>query len=164
MLRPDGVDGELVLIGMGRDLVTALDGDTAVVDAAAFEATIDYADAQRVVALASTPAVAGLDQLVGRSASTGFRAALNEVVAGQDLVGRPVYQLLDDLPVATLISGYSPQQAMAARAFGADARRADDAAAHAGRARARPAGRSLRGMEGGRHDHGRDGRRRTRRW
>ena len=109
---------------MGRDLVTYLDGDTAVVDAGAFEATVDYANAQRVVALASTPAVAGLDQLVGRSASTGFRAALNEVVAGQDLVGRPVYQLLDDLPVATLISGYSPQQAMAARGSGRDAPRA----------------------------------------
>jgi Protein of unknown function (DUF2889) len=121
MLRPGGVDGELVLIGMGRDLVTSLDGDTAVVDAGAFEATVDYANAQRVVALASTPAVAGLDRLVGRSASTGFRAALNEVVAGQDLVGRPVYQLLDDLPVATLISGYSPQQAMAARSSGRDA-------------------------------------------
>ena len=123
MLRPGGVDGELVLIGMGRDLVTSLDGDTAVVDAGAFEATVDYANAQRVVALASTPAVAGLDRLVGRSASTGFRAALNEVVAGQDLVGRPVYQLLDDLPVATLISGYSPQQAMADAGFGARRRR-----------------------------------------
>jgi hypothetical protein len=32
-----------------------------------------------------------------------------------------VYQLLDDLPVATLISGYSPQQAMAARSSGRDA-------------------------------------------
>ena len=127
MLRPGGVDGELVLIGMGRDLVTSLDGDTAVVDAGAFEATVDYANAQRVVALASTPAVAGLDRLVGRSASTGFRAALNEVVAGQDLVGRPVYQLLDDLPVATLISGYSPQQAMAARGSGRASERAHDA-------------------------------------
>ena len=127
-----------------------------VIDTGAFEATIDYADAQRVVAIASTPAIAGLDQLVGRSASTGFRAALNEVVAGQDVVGRPVYQLLDDLPVATLISGFSPQQAMAARGhLGATQRRAHDAAAHAGRARAassrpicardgRPAARSSR--------------------
>jgi len=121
MLRPGGIDGELLLIGVGRDLVTSVDGLAAVVDAGSFEATVDYADAQRVVALATTPAVAGLDQLIGRSASTGFRAALDDVVAGQGLVGGPVYQLLDDLPVATLISGYSPQQAMAARGSGSDA-------------------------------------------
>ncbi len=121
MLRPGGVDGELLLIGVGRDLVTSRDGSPEVVDAGTFEATVDYADAQRVVALASIPVVAGLDQLLGRSASTGFRAALNDVVAGQSLVGRPVYQLLDDLPVATLISGYSPQQAMAAQGAGRDA-------------------------------------------
>ena len=114
MLRPDGIDGALVLIGVGRDLVTATDGTPSVVDTGRFDATIDYADAQRVVALTSTPVIDGLDTLLGRSASTGFRAALTDVVAGQHIVGRPLYQLLDDLPVATLISGYSPQQAMAA--------------------------------------------------
>lgn len=121
ILRPHGIDGELVLVGVGRDLHTTADGEPSVLDAGTFEATIDYADAQRVVALTSTPAVEGLDQLVGRSASTGFRAALNDVVVGQDLVGRPVYQLLDDLPVAVLISGYSPQQAMAVQGTWRDA-------------------------------------------
>jgi hypothetical protein len=113
MLRPHGIDGELVLIGVGRDLLTAADGTPSVLDAGAFDATVDYADAQRVTALSSTPAIDGLDALVGRSASTGFRAALNEVVAGRDIVGRPVYQLLDDLPVATLISGFATQHALA---------------------------------------------------
>jgi hypothetical protein len=121
MLRPGGVDGALRLVGVARDLVTPLDGSPAVVDAGTIEATVDYADAQRVVALSSTPAIAGLVQLLGRSASTGFRAALNEVVAGQDVVGGPVYQLLDDLPVATLVSGYSPQQALAAQGTWRDA-------------------------------------------
>jgi Protein of unknown function (DUF2889) len=101
MLRPDGIDGELVLIGVGRDLVTAADGTPSVVDTGRFDATIDYADAQRVVALTSTPTIDGLGVLVGRSASTGFRTALTDVVADQNIVGRPVYQLLDDLPVAT---------------------------------------------------------------
>jgi hypothetical protein len=113
MLRPDGVDGKLVLVGVGRDLLTALDGTPSVLDTGGFEATIDYADAQRVVALASTPVIDGLDALIGRSASTGFRAALTEVVADQDMIGRPVYQLLDDLPVATLISGFAAQQKLA---------------------------------------------------
>jgi hypothetical protein len=115
MLRPDGIEGDLLLAGIARDLHTAADGTATVLDGGAVEATIDYADAQRVRHLGCTPAIDGLDLLVGRSASTGFRAALNDVVAGQDVVGRPVYQLLDDIPVAVLISGYTLQQAMAAR-------------------------------------------------
>ncbi len=75
--------------------------------------TIDDAEAQRVTMITASPAVAGLDRLVGRSASTGFRGAIDDVIAGQDLVGLPLYQLLDDLPVATLISGYAPQHACA---------------------------------------------------
>jgi hypothetical protein len=121
MLRPNGIEGELVLVGVGRDLRTAPDGTPSELDTGGFEATIDYGDAQRVRDITSTPAIDGLYQLVGRSASTGFRAALNEVVAGQEFVGRPVYQLLDDLPVAVLISGFSPQQAMAAQGTWADA-------------------------------------------
>ena len=114
MLRPSGIDGDLVLVGIGRDLHTAPDGTPTVLDAGSFEAVVDYADAQRVREIRSTPAIIGIDRLTGRSASTGFRAALNEVVEGQDMVGRPVYQLLDDLPVAVLISGFSPQRQMAA--------------------------------------------------
>ena len=98
MVRPNGLDAELVLVGAGRDLRTDVDGTPTVIDAAAFEATIDYPDAQRVVAITSTPPISGLEQLLGRSASTGFRAALIEVVTGQSMVGRPVYQLLDDVP------------------------------------------------------------------
>ena len=113
MLWPNGVDAELVLVGLGRDLHTGVDGEPTVLDTAAFDATIDYGNAQRVIALSSTPTVDGLDVLIGRSASTGFRAALNDVVAGRHLVGRPIYQLLDDLPVAALIAGYSPQHARA---------------------------------------------------
>src|SRR5215218_10880606 len=48
MLRPHGMDAELVLVGRGRDLLTDHDGTTRVLDTAAVEATIDYADAQRV--------------------------------------------------------------------------------------------------------------------
>jgi hypothetical protein len=120
MLRPDGIEGNLLLVGIGRDLHTAADGTATVLEAGAMEATIDYADAQRVRDLGSTPAIDGIEQLIGRSASTGFRAALNDVVAGQDVIGRPVYQLLDDLPVAVLISGYSPQQELATRGTWAD--------------------------------------------
>lgn len=123
ILRPHGLDAELLLVGRGRDLVTDADGEPRVVDTAEVEATIDYADAQRVTAITSTPQIPMLDQLVGRSSSTGFRAAIDTAVAGHDVVGRPVYQLLDDLPVATLISGYAPQHAMAQSGTWADERR-----------------------------------------
>lgn len=113
ILRPNGLDAELVLVGRARDLLTDADGATRVLDTAEVEATIDYADAQRVTAISSDPAISDLEALIGRSSSTGFRAAIDVAVAGHDVVGRPVYQLLDDLPVATLISGYAPQHAMA---------------------------------------------------
>jgi hypothetical protein len=123
ILRPNGVDAELVLVGRGRDLLTDVDGTTRVLDTAEVEATIDYVEAQRVTAISSTPVISGLDQLVGRSASTGFRAAIDVAVAGHDVIGRVVYQLLDDLPVATLISGYAPQHARAQAGTWADEQR-----------------------------------------
>jgi hypothetical protein len=123
ILRPHGLDAELVLVGRGRDLLTDTDGGAHVLDTAEVEATIDYADAQRVTAITSTPEIPGLEQLVGRSSSTGFRGAIDIAVAGHDVVGRPVYQLLDDLPVATLISGYAPQHAMAQSGTWADERK-----------------------------------------
>jgi hypothetical protein len=120
MVRPNGVDAELVLVGRGRDLATALDGTTRVLETASVEAVVDYVDAQRVTEISSTPAIADLQQLIGRSASTGFRAAIDNAVAGHDVVGHVVYQLLDDLPVATLISGYAPQHARAQSGTWAD--------------------------------------------
>jgi hypothetical protein len=122
ILRPHGLDAELVLVGRGRDLVTGASGTARVVDTAEVAATIDYADAQRVTEITSSPEIPELQQLVGRSSSTGFRAAIDVAVAEHDVVGRPVYQLLDDLPVATLISGYAPQHAMAQSGTWADAR------------------------------------------
>jgi len=123
ILRPHGVDAELVLVGRGRDLATAADGTPRVLDTAEVGATIDYVEAQRVTEISSTPDIPDLQQLVGRSASTGFRAAIDAAVAGHDVVGHLVYQLLDDLPVATLISGYAPQHARAQSGTWADERR-----------------------------------------
>jgi hypothetical protein len=120
ILRPHGIDAELVLVGRGRDLFTDAAGAPHVVDTAEVEATIDFVDAQRVTAISSTPAIPSLEQLVGRSASTGFRGAIDVAVADLDVIGRPVYQLLDDLPVATLIAGYAPQHARAESGTWAD--------------------------------------------
>ena len=120
ILRPNGVDAELVLVGRGRDLLTDADDAPHVLATAEVEAIIDYAEAQRLTEISSTPEISDLQQLIGRSASTGFRAAIDAAVAGHDVIGHLVYQLLDDLPVATLISGYAPQHARAQAGTWAD--------------------------------------------
>jgi hypothetical protein len=107
MLRPDGVRRDLHLHGRGRDLLTAADGTTTVLDAAAIDVVVDYLDAVSVTALATTPEVPGLEQVLGRAAATGFRAAVDAAIDVEAFRGRPVYQLLDDIPVATLVSGYA---------------------------------------------------------
>jgi hypothetical protein len=51
------------------------------------------------------PLAGGVDSLVGRRASTGFRAAIDQSVdAARGSLG---YLLLDEIPAATLVSGFS---------------------------------------------------------
>ena len=107
MLRPDGARRDLRLHGAARDLRTDRDGTVTVVDEATMDVVIDYLDAVSVASITTTPELPGLGQVVGRSAATGFRAAVDDAIAGTGARGRPVYQLLDDIPVATLVSGYA---------------------------------------------------------
>jgi hypothetical protein len=67
---------------------------------------VDYLDATAVTEIRTSPEIPGLRKVVGRAAATGFRAAVDEAV-GDSFRGRVVYQLLDDIPVATLVSGYA---------------------------------------------------------
>ena len=106
MLRPDGVRRDLRLHGRARDLVTGPDGGVTVVDDATMDVVVDFLDAVAVRTLATTPEVDGLQAVLGRAAATGFRAAVDDAI-GPQWRGRPVYQLLDDIPVATLVSGYA---------------------------------------------------------
>src|SRR3954470_1073328 len=85
MVRPEGISSDLRLSGRARDLRTAADGSVAVLDEATMEVVIDYLDAAAVRTIVTTPAVEGLDRLVGRSASTGFRAAMDDVVGSQSV-------------------------------------------------------------------------------
>jgi hypothetical protein len=104
MAFPDGLAGDVLLSGRGRDLVTDAHGAAAVVDRASFEATIDFAHGQRVTEIATSPPIGG-----------GYRKYLNEIVQEHDLVGTLQFQLLDDLSGASLVSGYAPQLALAHR-------------------------------------------------
>jgi hypothetical protein len=83
-------------------VVTGVDGTPHVAALAGLGARID---AGRVAWLETTPGVAGLDALVGQSAGAGFRRMARELVPGRE--DEPLGLLLDDLPVAVLISGYA---------------------------------------------------------
>jgi hypothetical protein len=115
MAFPDGLAGDVLLSGRGRDLVTDAHGAPAIVGRASFEATIDFAHGQRVSQIATSPSIEGIEALVGRGAGGGYRKFLNEIVQEHDLVGTLQFQLLDDLSGASLVSGYAPQLALAHR-------------------------------------------------
>jgi len=100
------MNGPLSLRGRARDLLTASDdGRARVTDEAAFEATVDYVGSRDLVALTTRPAVDGAERLIGVRAAPGFRAALRTVLPGGER--SCLLQLLDDIPVATLIAGQS---------------------------------------------------------
>ena len=52
-----------------------------------------------------------MDQLVGCPVGPGFRSRVNEACPGEREAGTLLHLLLDDLPGAALVSGYSAQRA-----------------------------------------------------
>jgi hypothetical protein len=140
ILRPDGIAGDVMLAGSGRDVRTGTDGSAGsaeVLARASLELRIDFHGGRTVRSITSDPVRPALQELAGLPASSGFRdraaAALPEDGPDRDLL----YQLLDDVPAATLIAGY---------AVGA-------AAGSHGRGRSSQLGRPdvhrLRGLQGG---------------
>jgi hypothetical protein len=105
-LRPDGLLGDVRLTARGRDLQTGLDGTATVLGTATVEATIRFVPDRLVVAITVDP-TADLAGLVGVRASSGFRQALDEALPGEEATHSLRYQLLDDVPTATLVSGYA---------------------------------------------------------
>ncbi len=106
MVRIDGTTDPLFLHGRGRDLLTGGDGSTTKVSCARFDATVDRAS-RLIRALDVDPAVADLSRLVGAPAMSGFRTALDDVAPQLRRRRDLLHTLLDDVPVATLISGHS---------------------------------------------------------
>jgi len=91
-IEMDTRDG-LVLAGRARDLVTPTRGDAVVVDEAAFQARLgDYLGGQIIEAFTASPTIDGLEGLIGRSASRGFRRELQRLADEQGMVGRPIFQ------------------------------------------------------------------------
>ncbi len=106
MTRDPGALDPVHLSGRGRDLQTARDGSTTELARAGLRATVEMIT--RVVQhIEIEPAIPGMSHLVGAPAMSGFRAvadkAAPELRRSRDLR----YTLLDDVPVATLISGHA---------------------------------------------------------
>ncbi len=108
--RPDGFQGDLVVTARARDLWTASDAASVVIDQVDLSLRVDGSNRQ-VLSITSSPALPGLNQLVGCPVGPGFRARVNEACPGERENGTLLHLLLDDLPGAALVSGYSAQRA-----------------------------------------------------
>ena len=95
--------------GRARDLLTRPDGAT---DVLAAQAVSVVTDPERTIrSISATPGVAGLDELVGQSIASGFRARVAHLLPAEVAARSLAHLVLDDLPGATLVSGYALQQA-----------------------------------------------------
>src|SRR5271166_827759 len=105
---PDGLAGDTVLDGRARDLRTNGDGTVAVLA----EASLGLVSDQRRVIkeIRSAPGLPGLSALAGEPAMSGFRRRLAATGVAATVGGTPLYQLLDDIPGATLVSGAAWQR------------------------------------------------------
>jgi len=104
--RPEGLMGAPIIEARARDLWTAADGTATVVDVAHIAARLDGPQ-HHLETITSDPAVVGLDALIGAVVGPGFRAKVDRAVPDLRGTGSLLYLLLDDMPGATLVSGYS---------------------------------------------------------
>ncbi|MGV0793548.1 DUF2889 domain-containing protein [Mycolicibacterium sp. XJ1819] len=105
MTRDPGSLDPVYLRGRARDLRTGDDGTTTEIGHAALRATVGMV-ARVVQHLEVDPPVSGT-HLVGAPAMSGFRAAVDEAAPALRAPRDLRYTLLDDVPVATLISGHA---------------------------------------------------------
>ena len=105
MVPGDPGSGQLVLSGQVRDLVTSADGSAAIAGDARVRAQLGAG--RTLQAIDSSPWVPRLGSLLGQPVAAGFRAALEQAVPREELAGSPLWLMLEDLPVASLIAGYA---------------------------------------------------------
>ena len=91
------------VVGTGRDLLTRADGTTVVLDQAQVDATVWLGV---ITAIETAPLVAELEGLIGDSVSKGLRQRADQLVPDHRQGATVLHQLLDDFPMAALISGY----------------------------------------------------------
>ena len=102
---PEGLDGPLILVGRGRDLLTSLSGGSTILAEAGIRLHIGFAAGPSISSIDVYPGVPGVSALVGRTPSRGFRGCIDETTSA--VRGSLAYLLLDEIPVSTLVSGYA---------------------------------------------------------
>jgi Protein of unknown function (DUF2889) len=107
MLRPDGLFGPLVLAGRARDLVTGSDGVAVAVSVSACSGRVDFMGGRILTEVRPDPDRPSLQALLGQRVSSGFRAAVQAADPGLTAGDSLLNLLLDDFPVATLVSGHA---------------------------------------------------------
>jgi hypothetical protein len=105
--RPDGLVGDVHVAASGRDLWTAPDGAVSLVGRASMSAVIDFVGDRHLRSLLADPWFPGAASLVGLRVSSGFRKSLDDAWSTDEAAGSLTYQLLDELPVALLVSGFA---------------------------------------------------------
>lgn len=122
--RPDGLAGKRIVDARARDLHTTADGSCQVVGEARLRAVID--PSLLLVTIETEPARPALDPLIGGLVGPGFRARMDELVPAERQAHSLLYLLLDDLPGATLVSGYANHHAGTTRPSGQAALRVNE--------------------------------------
>src|ERR1700722_322304 len=107
MLRPDGRFGPLLLMGRGRDLVTDVDGVATTTGASACSGRVDFMGGRLLTEVTSEPDRPALQALLGQRVSSGFRGAVQNADPDRAASDNLLNLLLDDFPVATLVSGHA---------------------------------------------------------
>jgi len=82
-------------------------GAAEVLDTASYEARVAFVPERAITAIRCEPAREALQRVVGTRASGGFRALLDAALPAERDARSLLYLLLDDLPVAALVSGYA---------------------------------------------------------
>lgn len=106
MLRPEGVFGPLQLLGRGRDLLTTTTHDARMLSETTLRAEVAYVDKRTLTSIESDPPEPALAKLVGERTGSGFRSRVDVELPDHRDSESLLYQLLDDVTVAVLVSGY----------------------------------------------------------
>jgi hypothetical protein len=106
---PDGQQAAMVQHGRARDLLTLANVATPETLAEdRFTARIDWT--REILAIASDPPRAGMEELVGARAGGQLRAAINDALPAERAAGTPLYLLLDDIAGSSLVAGWAWSQ------------------------------------------------------
>jgi hypothetical protein len=99
--------GPVVHVARGRDLRTEPDGSATTLDEVRVDAEVDYVGGSIITAISIAPHHDVVSQLVGTRASSGFRQLIDQALPDERSRGSLLFQLLDEMPVALLVSGHA---------------------------------------------------------